>query len=118
MYLPEGEATSMPKSVEGGSYNSFVFSDGEGEFDGRNCQIGWVWPTSAKGGGFRQQGLTGGTPAHVGETIVLFGTGFGATQPPISATALVTTPLPLAHPEEFSVRIVGPFPFILYAGVS
>src|ERR1017187_5961187 len=66
----------------------------------------------------QQQGLTGGTPAHVGETIVLFGTGFGATQPPISATALVTTPLPLAHPEEFSVRIVGPFPFILYAGVS
>jgi hypothetical protein len=53
MYLPEGEATSMPKSVEGGSYNSFVFSEGEGEFDGRNCQIGWAWPTSAKGGGFR-----------------------------------------------------------------
>ena len=65
----------------------------------------------------QQQGLTGGTPAHVGETIVLFGTGFGATQPPISATALVTTPLPLAHPEEFSLRIGGLDATILYAGL-
>ena len=65
----------------------------------------------------QQQGLTGGTPAHVGETIVLFGTGFGATQPPISATALVTTPLPLAHPEEFSLRIGGVDATIAYAGL-
>src|ERR1039457_152780 len=65
----------------------------------------------------QQQGWTGGTPAHVGETIVLFGTGFGATQPPISATALVTTPLPLAHPEEFSLRIGGLDATILYAGL-
>jgi uncharacterized protein (TIGR03437 family) len=65
----------------------------------------------------QQQGLTGGTPAHVGETIVLFGTGFGATQPPISATALVTAPLPLAHPEEFSLRIGGLDATIAYAGL-
>ena len=63
------------------------------------------------------QGLKGGTPAHVGETIVLFGTGFGATQPPISATALVTTPLPIAHPEEFSLRIGGVDASIAYAGL-
>jgi uncharacterized protein (TIGR03437 family) len=63
------------------------------------------------------QGLKGGTPAHVGETIVLFGTGFGATQPPISATALVATPLPIAHPEEFSLRIGGVDATIAYAGL-
>jgi uncharacterized protein (TIGR03437 family) len=65
----------------------------------------------------QQQGLTGGTPAHVGETIVLFGTGFGATKPPISATALVATPLPLANPEEFNLRIGGVDATIAYAGL-
>jgi uncharacterized protein (TIGR03437 family) len=65
----------------------------------------------------QQQGLTGGTPAHVGETIVLFGTGFGTTRPPISATALVTTPLPLADPGEFSLRIGGADATIAYAGL-
>lgn len=65
----------------------------------------------------QQQGLTGGTPAHVGETILLFGTGFGATQPPISATALVTAPLPLAHPDEFSLRIGGVDATVAYAGL-
>jgi uncharacterized protein (TIGR03437 family) len=63
-----------------------------------------------------QQGIPG-TAAHVGETIVLFGTGFGATQPAISATALVATPLPLAHPEEFSLRIGGLDATVAYAGL-
>jgi uncharacterized protein (TIGR03437 family) len=63
-----------------------------------------------------QQGIPG-TAAHVGETIVLFGTGFGATQPAISATALVTGLHPLAHPEEFSVRIGGLDAAIAYAGL-
>jgi uncharacterized protein (TIGR03437 family) len=63
------------------------------------------------------QGLKGGTPAHVGETIVLFGTGFGVTKPPISATVLVTTPLPLANPEEFALRIGGVDAVIAYAGL-
>jgi uncharacterized protein (TIGR03437 family) len=57
------------------------------------------------------------TPAHVGETIVLFGTGFGTTQPPISATAPVPAPLLLAHPEEFSLRIGGLDATIAYAGL-
>jgi uncharacterized protein (TIGR03437 family) len=65
----------------------------------------------------QQQGLTGGTAAHVGETIVLFGTGFGATQPPISATALVKAPLPLADPAEFSLRIGGADATVAYAGL-
>jgi uncharacterized protein (TIGR03437 family) len=46
-----------------------------------------------------------GTPAQVGETIVLFGTGFGATDPAVSATALAPGPQPLAHPADLRVRI-------------
>ena len=62
------------------------------------------------------QGIPG-TAARVGETIVLYGTGFGATQPPISATALVPAPLLLAHPEEFFVRIGGLDATVAYAGL-
>ena len=63
-----------------------------------------------------QQGFPG-TPAKVGETIVLYGTGFGATQPVISATALVPAPLPLAHPEDLQIRIGGLVAAIAYAGL-
>jgi uncharacterized protein (TIGR03437 family) len=63
-----------------------------------------------------QQGIPG-TAAHVGETIVLFGTGFGATQPPVSATDPVTGLHPLAHPEEFSLRIGGLEATVAYAGL-
>ena len=63
-----------------------------------------------------QQGYSG-TAARVGETIVLFGTGFGATQPPISATALVPAPLPLARPEDLRVRIGGLDAAIAFAGL-
>lgn len=63
-----------------------------------------------------QQGFTG-TAARAGETIVLFGTGFGTTQPAISATALVPAPLPLAHPEELVVRIGGLDAAVAYAGL-
>jgi uncharacterized protein (TIGR03437 family) len=62
-------------------------------------------------------GVVTGTAARVGETIVLFGTGFGATQPAISGTALVSAPLPLAHPEEFSLRIGGLDAAIAFAGL-
>ena len=60
---------------------------------------------------------TSGTPAKPGETIVLYGTGFGATQPPISATALVPSPLPLARVEDLRVRIGGLDAAIAYAGL-
>jgi uncharacterized protein (TIGR03437 family) len=63
-----------------------------------------------------QQGFAG-TAATAGETIVLFGTGFGATQPAISATALVPSPRPLARPEELSVRIGGLDAVIAFAGL-
>jgi uncharacterized protein (TIGR03437 family) len=63
-----------------------------------------------------QQGFPG-TAARTGETIVLYGTGFGATQPPISATALVPAPLFLAHPEDLRVRIGGLDAAIAFAGL-
>jgi len=62
------------------------------------------------------QGIPG-TAAKVGETIVLFGTGFGGTQPAISATALVPAPLPLARPEDLRVRIGGIDAVVAYAGL-
>jgi uncharacterized protein (TIGR03437 family) len=63
-----------------------------------------------------QQGIPG-TPAKVGETIVLFGTGFGATDPPISATSLLTVALPLARPQDLHVRIGGLDAVIAFAGL-
>ena len=62
-----------------------------------------------------RQGIPGAA-ARAGETIVLFGTGFGATQPAISATALVPAPLPLARPEDLRVRIGGFDAAIAFAG--
>jgi len=63
-----------------------------------------------------QQGIVG-TPAKPGETIVVYGTGFGATQPPISATALVPSPLPLANPQDLRIRIGGVDCAIAFAGL-
>jgi uncharacterized protein (TIGR03437 family) len=62
------------------------------------------------------QGIPG-TAAKVGETIVLFGTGFGVTQPAISATALVPAPLPIARPGDLRVRIGGLDAPVAYAGL-
>src|ERR1700676_5791692 len=53
MYLPEREATAMPKRAEWTVYNPFVFSDGGGQSDARVYRMRVTWPTSAKGGGFR-----------------------------------------------------------------
>ena len=63
-----------------------------------------------------QQGIPG-TAAKVGETIVLYGTGFGATQPAISATAPVPAALPLARLQDLSVRIGGLDAAVAYAGL-
>ena len=62
------------------------------------------------------QGIPG-TAAKAGETIVLFGTGFGVTQPAISATALVPAPLQIARPEDLRVRIGGLDAPVAYAGL-
>ena len=48
---------------------------------------------------------------------MLFGTGFGVTQPAISATALVPVPLPIARPEDLRVRIGGLDAAVAYAGL-
>ncbi len=63
-----------------------------------------------------QQGISG-TPAKPGETIEIYGTGFGATEPPISATALVPSALPLANLQELRVRIGGVDARIAFAGL-
>ncbi|MCX6629570.1 MAG: hypothetical protein NTW28_18280 [Candidatus Solibacter sp.] len=72
--------------------------------------------THADGSYLAGPGISG-TAARVGETIVLYGTGFGATQPPISATALVPAPLSLARPEDLRVRIGGLDAAMAYAGL-
>ena len=63
-----------------------------------------------------QQGIPG-TPAKPGEIIVVYGTGFGATQPSISATALVPSPLALANLQDLRVRIGGVDAAIAFAGL-
>jgi uncharacterized protein (TIGR03437 family) len=42
-------------------------------------------------------------PAKPGETILLYGTGFGPTNPPLASAQLVTTPEPLANPVQVSI---------------
>ena len=63
-----------------------------------------------------QQGIPG-TPAKPGEIIQIYGTGFGATQPPISATVLVPAPLPIANPQDLRIRIGGQDATVAYAGL-
>jgi uncharacterized protein (TIGR03437 family) len=58
-----------------------------------------------------------GTPAAPGETIVLYGSGFGATQPAISATGPVSAPLPLVVPTGLTIRIAGVDTQVMYAGL-
>jgi uncharacterized protein (TIGR03437 family) len=43
------------------------------------------------------------TPAQPGETILLYGTGFGPTNPPLPTAQLVTTPEPLANSVQISI---------------
>jgi uncharacterized protein (TIGR03437 family) len=43
------------------------------------------------------------TPAKPGETILLYGTGFGPTNPPLPTAQLVTTAEPLANPVQISI---------------
>jgi uncharacterized protein (TIGR03437 family) len=58
-----------------------------------------------------------GTGAQPGETIVLYGSGFGSTQPAISATGPVIAALPLAVPTGLAIRIAGLDVPIAYAGL-
>ena len=45
----------------------------------------------------------GGTPAQPGETILIYGTGFGSTNPPVSSAQLVTTPADLANTVQVTI---------------
>jgi uncharacterized protein (TIGR03437 family) len=59
------------------------------------------------------------TPAHPGEVIQLFGTGFGPTNPPIATGVLFATPAPLAQAMTATVagvpaKVEG---FLIYPGV-
>jgi uncharacterized protein (TIGR03118 family) len=58
---------------------------------------------------------TGSTPAAAGETIVLYGTGFGPTTPGYAAGQLITTPVPLAALP--TVTFGGASATVTYAGL-
>jgi uncharacterized protein (TIGR03118 family) len=55
-------------------------------------------------------------PARVGEIIVLYGNGFGATSPPQPEGSLVTAPLPLVTPP--AILIGGAPAQVIYAGLT
>ncbi len=56
------------------------------------------------------------SPAEPGETILLFGTGFGPTEPPVPTAQLVAQPAPLARP--IVIRIGGKIAAQQFAGLS
>ncbi|HTS67187.1 MAG TPA: IPT/TIG domain-containing protein [Candidatus Acidoferrales bacterium] len=58
----------------------------------------------------------GSTPARPGETIILYGTGFGPTTPPLSAGYLVTRPAPLLN--QATARIGGLDVVVAWAGMA
>ena len=63
---------------------------------------------------------TGATPAAPGETIVLYGTGFGVTNPAAPEGKLITTALPLATPPTITVGATAgqvTFAGLTYAGL-
>jgi uncharacterized protein (TIGR03437 family) len=55
-------------------------------------------------------------PARPGETILIYGTGFGPTNPPIPAAQLVTAPAMLANPVQ--INIGGQAATVVYAGLT
>jgi uncharacterized protein (TIGR03118 family) len=64
--------------------------------------------------------ITGATPAAPGETIVLYGTGFGVTNPATPAGQLITSALPLATLPTITVGGTAsqvPFAGLTYAGL-
>jgi uncharacterized protein (TIGR03437 family) len=67
-----------------------------------------VAATHADGSLIGPAGTTGATPAAAGETIVMYGTGFGPTNPAAPEGMVITTPLPLA----------AGFPTITFNGVA
>ena len=59
--------------------------------------------------------ITASSPAKPGETIVIYGTGFGPTTPPQPTGQLVTTPVPLAN--DVTLTMGGQPAAVSYAGL-
>lgn len=57
------------------------------------------------------------SPARPGEIILLFGTGFGPTTPPVTAGQVVAAPAPLAQPGTLQLRIGGQLATVQFAGI-
>lgn len=57
------------------------------------------------------------TPAGPGETIVLYGNGFGVTNPPVPNGQLITAALPLATTPTITIGGI-PVPAVVFAGLS
>ena len=68
------------------------------------------------GPALNRQGVSG-TAAKPGETVVLYGTGFGATQPAYSAGTLIEAAAPLVRPEDLRIRIGGADASVAFAGI-
>jgi uncharacterized protein (TIGR03437 family) len=58
------------------------------------------------------------TPAQPGETILMYGTGFGPTTPPQPSGQLVTTATPLANTNTVQVTIGGQTASVAFAGLA
>jgi uncharacterized protein (TIGR03437 family) len=58
------------------------------------------------------------SPAKPGEVIVLYGTGFGPTNPAIPAGVVVSAPSPLLSPSDLTISIGGSVADIAYAGIT
>jgi len=58
------------------------------------------------------------TPARPGETILLWGSGFGQTSPPIVPGLLLAAPAPLADEYGITVTIGGEVAQVQYAGMA
>lgn len=85
-------------------------------FDGKYLAATHVDGTLIGAPGFFASAPAATTPAKPGETIVLYGSGFGVTNPVVAASQLVTQVSPLAA-TDFAVRIGGVNALVGFAGL-